>query len=306
MARSNSRPKAADASSALFGADDTIDLLSVFGVLRRRKWLIAAVCCVGTGIAAAIGVQLTPTYTAKALVMLEPRESRVLDVEAVLAGLPPDAAVIATQVGLLQSRTFLSRVMDDLKLFDDPEFNVALRQEGAATGPFAGLPEPVSNLLGALPNEWLIATGLAEEQQPTLESEAPRLGRETAVGNFLKGLAVGNETGSYLISVAYTSEDPAKSARVANRIAETYVSDQLTSKLSATGKASGFLEERIGPLREEVRRAEEAVAQFRSKNGLLDTQGVTLGDQELSSLNAEGHHRAGRSGGQAGEVGPRA
>jgi uncharacterized protein involved in exopolysaccharide biosynthesis len=138
MARSNSRPKAADASSALFGADDTIDLLSVFGVLRRRKWLIAAVCCVGTGIAAAIGVQLTPTYTAKALVMLEPRESRVLDVEAVLAGLPPDAAVIATQVGLLQSRTFLSRVMDDLKLFDDPEFNVALRQEGAATGPFAG------------------------------------------------------------------------------------------------------------------------------------------------------------------------
>jgi len=287
MRKSSSKPNAADASSALFGADDTIDLLSVFGVLRRRKWLIAAVCCVGTGIAAAIGVQLTPTYTAKALVMLEPRESQVLDVKAVLSGLSPDDAVIATQVGLLQSRTFLGRIMNDLKLFDDPEFNVALRQQGAATGAFAGLPEPVANLLSYLPSEWLIATGLAKEQQPTLESEAPRLGRETAVSNFVKGLAVGNEAGSYLISVAFTSEDPAKSARVANRIAETYVADQLSNKLSATGKASGFLEERLGPLKEEVRRAEEAVAQFRAKNGLLDAQGVTLGDQELSSLNAE-------------------
>ena len=61
-------------ANALFGDDDTIDLLSVFGILRRRKWLIMAVCLVGTAIAAAIGVRLTPTFTARASVMIDPRE----------------------------------------------------------------------------------------------------------------------------------------------------------------------------------------------------------------------------------------
>ena len=47
----------------------------------------------------------------------------------------------------------------------------------------------------------------------------------------------------------------------------------LTMSLSATGKASGWLEERIATLKDEVRQAEEAVAQFRAKNNLFDTQG---------------------------------
>lgn len=289
MRRAGTKPKAAvDDGNALFDGDDTIDLMSIFGVLRRRKWLIASVCFVGTAIAAAIGLQVTPTYTAKASVMLEPRESRVVDVEAVLAGLPPDAATIATQIGLLQSRTFLARVMDDLTLFNDPEFNVALRGVPAEEGgPLASLTAPLTNLLGLLPDEWLIATGLATEPQPALESEAPRLGREAALGVFMSGLAVGNEVGSYLLSVSYTSEDRAKAAQIANKIAETYVSDQLTSKLSATGKASGWLDDRVKVLREDVRKAEEAVAVFRVQNNLIDAQGVTLGDQELSELNRE-------------------
>jgi polysaccharide biosynthesis transport protein len=278
-------------ANGLFGDDDTIDLLSVFGILRRRKWLIMAVCLVGTAIAAAIGVNLTPTYTARAAVMVDPREARVVNVEAVLSGLSPDAATMATQVGLLGSRTFLARVMDDLRLFEDPEFNVALRapEAGQGEGVLAALSDPLASITGLLPRDWLIATGLAKDARPALESEAPRLGRELALTIFASGLSVENTAGSYLINISYTSPDRQKAALIANRIAETYVQDQLDSKLTATDKASGWLGQRLEALREEVRQAEQAVADYSAKNNLVATgaEGVTLNDQELSELNQQ-------------------
>lgn len=273
---------------ALFDQDDTIELVSVIGVLRRRKWLILAITGLGTAIAAAIGVQLTPTYTAKSSVMIEPRESRVINVEAVLSGLAPDEATIATQIGILQSRSFLGRAMDDMKLFDDAEFNTALRQDEPETGgPIADLLAPVQQLLSFLPAEWLIASGIAEEPAPALESDAPRIGRELAISNFVKALTIQNEASSYLISINATSEDPSKAAAIANRLSELYVSDQLNTKVSATDQASGWLQERIAALRDEVRKNEEALNQYRASKGLLDAQGVALNDQTLSDVNKE-------------------
>lgn len=286
MGTSSKTAKSAS-GDGLFDQDDTIELVSVMGVLRRRKWLILAITGLGTAIAAAIGVQLTPTYTAKASVMIEPRESRVIDVEAVLSGLAPDEATIATQIGILQSRSFLARAMDDMKLFDDPEFNVALRGDEAASGPVADLLAPVQKVLAFLPAEWLIATGLAQDSAPALESDAPRIGRESAISNFVKALTIQNEINSYLISVNATSEDPVKAAAIANRLAELYVNDQLDTRVTASDQASGWLEERIVALREEVRNNEESLNRYKAENGLLDAQGVALNDQQLADINKE-------------------
>lgn len=275
------------ADEALFGEDDTIELLSIFGVLRRRKWLILTVTCLGTAIAAVMGLRLTPTFTAQSSLMLDPRESTVLDVKAVLGGLAPDAATMATQVGLLQSRTFLARVMDDLKLFDDPEFNTALKDDDAPSTGFAALVQPLRDLATLVPSEWLIATGLAQDQQPVLESDAPRVGRESAISNFAKSLQFQNDSSSYLITVSATSLDPQKAALIANRVSELYVGDQINNKLAATGQATGWLQQRLASLKDELRKSDQAVAQFRADNGLYDTQGVTINDQEFSDLNKE-------------------
>ena len=283
----SSRAAKQTSDEAVFGEDDTIELVSIFGVLRRRKWLIIAVAALGTTIAAAVGVQLTPSYTAKSQVMIEPQENKIINVEAVMAGLTPDASVLTTQVGILQSRTFLARVMSDLKLFDDPEFNGALNADQAPSGPIAKLLEPVQQILGFIPQEWLIATGLAKEQPVQLESDAPRIGRESAITTFAKSLTIQNETGSYLISVDANSESPQKASKIANRVVEMYVADQLNAKLSATDQASGWLEERLGSLRQEVRKNDEAVAQYKAKNGLFDAQGESINDQQLSSINTQ-------------------
>jgi polysaccharide biosynthesis transport protein len=275
------------AEKAILGEDDTIDLLNVVGMLRRRKWLIMLVTALGTAAAAFLGMKQTPTYTANAAVMIDPRQLQVTNVEEVISGYPVSTATMATQLGLLRSRDFIASVMTDLNLFDDPEFNSAL---AAAAAPKAALPaflQPLERLLARLPDEWLIATGLADQPPPILESEAPGIARERAISSFVGDTVFLNDGQSYLIQIQFTSPDPDKAAVIANKIAERFVDDQLKGKLSATDKATGWLEQRLAELKVEVQRSDEAVTRFRIENNLADVAGASLNDQELAELNGQ-------------------
>jgi succinoglycan biosynthesis transport protein ExoP len=268
---------------------DTVDLLDAFRVLRRRKWLILTLVLIGTLGGTLYGLQRVPLYTARATVLIEPQRSQVVDVQAVLSGLTPDQATMLTQSRVLQSRNFQARVMEDLRLFDDPEFNAALRTE--TPNPLKqAIQASLDRLMALLPRDWLIAAGLAHEPVPVLESEAPRLTREGAIDTFASQLEVAADGYSYVLGINFTSPDPEKAAQIANRIAEVYVDDQLKSKLFATDRASIWLNERLDTLKEEVRKAEEAVERYRAQNNLVGTGGtggVLLNDQELSDLNRE-------------------
>jgi succinoglycan biosynthesis transport protein ExoP len=277
------------AEKAILGDDESIDVLSVVGILRRRKWLIMLIAALGTAAGAVLGSQQTPMYTATSSVMIDPRQLQVTNIESVLSGLAVNSSTIATQVGLLQSRTFVAKVMDDLHLFDDPDFNPALlgEQPSAMATALPAILQPLEKLISYLPNEWLIASGLASQQEPMLESEAPGLARERAISTFADSTIYNSDGTSYLISINFTSPDPDKAAVIANRIAELFVEDQLKGKLSASDKASDWLEQRIAALRDEVRQSEQAVEAFKVKNNLVSTQGTTLNDQELSDLNKE-------------------
>ena len=278
----------AAAEKAILGEDETIDLLNVVGMLRRRKWLIMLVTALGTAAAAFLGMKQTPTYTANASVMIDSRQLQVTNVEQVISGMPISTATMATQLGLLRSRDFISSVMSDLNLFDDPEFNTALAD--AAAAPSTSLPgflQPLEQLIAQLPDEWLIATGLASQPQPVLESEAPALTRERAILRFMSGAVFINDGQSYLIQVQFTSPDPDKAAVIANKIAERFVDDQLRGKLSATDKATGWLEQRLAELKVEVQKSDQAVARYKVDNNIVEAGGGTLNDQELADLNGQ-------------------
>ena len=257
-------------------------------MLRRRKWLIMLVTALGTAAAAFLGMKQTPTYTANSSVMIDSRQLQVTNVEQVISGMPISTATMATQLGLLRSRDFILSVMSDLNLFDDPEFNTALAD--AAAAPSTSLPDflqPLEQLIAQLPDEWLIATGLASQPQPVLESEAPALTRERAILRFMSGAVFINDGQSYLIQVQFTSPDPDKAAVIANKIAERFVDDQLRGKLSATDKATGWLEQRLAELKVEVQKSDQAVARYKVDNNIVEAGGGTLNDQELADLNGQ-------------------
>lgn len=266
-----------------------IDIKDLLAILKRRRWVILSTVLLMTTLAVLVGLQITPKYTAKALVMIDPRLANVVDVEAVVQGLGTDASTVETQMRVIKSRDSIERVMDQLALFDDPEFNLALETDDPAGegGPEVKVEGPFERLLSWVPDEWLIASGLAEEPLPVADDAESILEREAAIEEFDDNLKVTQEGRSYVIAISFTSEDPEKAASIANAAAELYVQNQLDTKLGATSKATDWLGERLDTLREEVERAETAVEDFRAKHNLSIAQGVSVREQRLFELNRE-------------------
>lgn len=276
-----------DPAKGLFADSEMIDLVGIFGVLRRRKWSIAAITIAGTVTAYLYGSSVVPIYNAEATLLVEPSDSSVAELDPVNADLSADFNDIATQIRLLQSHNYQARVMEDLGLFDDPEFNSALVDPDAP--PKSALTkfieQPLDTVLAWLPSEWLITSGTAQE--PALESVAPYRTRERALNKFRDSVEFLSDPVAYIITIGFNSPDPEKAARIANRIAEIYVDDQLNNKIFATDRTSAWLEDRLAELEVELREAEEKVGEFRSRNLVGEGEGMTLTQQELSDLNRD-------------------
>src|SRR5262245_45078836 len=91
-------------------------------LLNRRKWHLAGVTVVVCALAGAFLVQLTPEYRATALVMLDPRKARVTNTADVVGGLTLDIPAMQTEIEVLRSVSLLGRVVDKLRLDQDPEY----------------------------------------------------------------------------------------------------------------------------------------------------------------------------------------
>ena len=168
-------------------AEGGIDVKDLLAVLRRRRWVILTTVLVITTLAVLAGLQITPKYTAKTMVMIDSRQAKVMDVQAVLSGLTTDASSVETQMKVLTSRDLVEQAMDKLRLFDDPEFNPALKNPNRATDlQVAG---PLESVLRWVPDEWLIASGLASE--PVIgEQTRAELERREVVERFDRRLKV--------------------------------------------------------------------------------------------------------------------
>ena len=251
--------------------------------MRRRKKLILSTVLLLTSLAVLVGLQLTPKYTATAMVMIDPRKSNVVDVEAVIQGLGTDASTVESQIRLISSRFQLERLAGDLGIFDDPEFNAALRNPDRNVQlQVAG---PLETLVSWLPESWLVATGLAAEPIELAEIDIPYLQHEATIEEFARGLKVTPEGRSYVIKIAFTSQSPKKAANVVNAAANRYVDMLREEKVGRTELATGWLSQRLDELRREVEIAEGAVEQYRTENNINDVNGVSLNEQRLFDVN---------------------
>jgi capsular exopolysaccharide synthesis family protein len=250
-------------------------LRSLAMMARRRVKMIVVLVVLGTAAAAYQGYSKQPMYTAQTLVMLEPKESRILDLEAVAAGLSSDTTAVETQVKLLTSPVFLTRLADRL----GPP--ASSRGQGSGDGG-----DPLVKLVSLLPEDWLIATGLADEK--ILAAADPETSREELLekqaAGYEDGLKVKQEGRSLVLSISYTSPEPAEAAKVANTLAAFYIEDQIGDKLGATKKATDWLEVRMAELKGELEEAEQAAERFRSEHKLLESRGLQMDSQQVMNL----------------------
>jgi polysaccharide biosynthesis transport protein len=259
--------------------DAPLDLRVVADFIRRRWLPVLATAIVFVGLAFLGLMTITPRYTAAAEVLLEPRKANIFGSEAVLPDISLDSSAIDSQMSVIVSINLLRRVVEDLKLTDDPEF-------GAPGGP--GLLDTLKGyVMGLFPQE---ASPDTEADAAAPEQEAIPPDVLDAVFRLRESLAVSRVGREYVIVIAVTSETPEKAARLANAVADAFVVNRLNTRYEAAKRASAWLADRMEGLRGQLRLTEEAVARFRREHNLETVSSeskVTIGEQQLAELGAK-------------------
>jgi succinoglycan biosynthesis transport protein ExoP len=92
---------------------------------------------------------------------------------------------------------------------------------------------------------------------------------------------------TYVLDVSVTSEDPAKAARIANAIAQTYLTEQTEVRADSARQVSQSLTARLKELQGRVRDAEDKVEAYKAKNNIVGANGELVNEQQLANLNGQ-------------------
>lgn len=225
-------------------AGASVDVLGLIDMVWRRKWLILATAAAVVALALAALAVIGPRYKATARILIDPREVRVVQNDVVQQGLGNDLLLIESQVEVITSETVLMRVVRQEKLAEDAEF----------VKPADG--------------------GKAAARSP----------EEVALESLAKATKVSRAENTYVIEIAVTTKEPAKSARLANAIAAAYTDDQQDATAKATRTVSNSIEDRLAELQKKLREDEQKVEDYKTANNLSSPDGKPLLDNRLSDL----------------------
>lgn len=100
---------------------DNLDFSYYFGVILKRFWLLLLIVALSVSAAVAVNILMKPVYKTSALMMINREDSGKIDNNSI-SSWTSDEDYYRTQYKLLESRTLLEQVYNDLNLQDYPEF----------------------------------------------------------------------------------------------------------------------------------------------------------------------------------------
>jgi len=240
--------------------EDEIDLLEYWNILRDRKWLIAAVTGGVMALALVLTLLTTPIFRASSTLQIDRETIKVVDVGGLTpAESPYDEDFYQTQYELLQSRALALRVIQDLKLVDNPAF----KDDGASN--------KSAEVKGAAP----VARGLQARERELVD-------------DVLGGLTIEPVRNSRLVKIDYDSPDPVLAARITNAWGQAFIASNLERRLDATSYARKYLEERLAQLKNRLEDSEKQLVQFATAQQIVSVgeDKPSLSAQNLTDLNA--------------------
>lgn len=249
---------------------DELDLGQLFHTLWRGiPWILLSVVMF-TILAGyyAYGVAV-PSYTSTSVVTLESRQEQVVDLTSVMTGLSGDQATINTEIEVIRSRGLVEKLVDQMELIKDPEFNPNLRPEPTIS---------VGKVVG-----WVVGL-IRDPVEP--EPIDPVFERDRVVDLVMRSLSVSNSRQSYVFKITFVTDNPHKSAKMANALAELYIQEQLEVKFEATQKATEWLTERVAQLQINLEVAESAVEEFNSGTTLVNPEALAGLNRQVKDLRA--------------------
>ncbi|MER9030738.1 Wzz/FepE/Etk N-terminal domain-containing protein [Mesorhizobium sp. M0674] len=244
-----------------------IDPLQVVRGISRSKLLIVSTTILGTVLGVAVAVSTPKKYEATTQMVIEPGDLKLSDNDLTQPVGQPDAAlaVVETRIKMVTSGKVLDKVVADLNLVDDPEFN------GQGSGG-----------LGVLS---LIRSILSRQDGPGGGGEVRR--QALAVGNLAKSLSVERSGKSFVVSISATTQSADKSAKIANTTRDVFQQEAAQYQFGMAGRATDQLTAKLDDLRKDVETAERKVEDFRATHDLVDAQGHLISDDQMLKLNEQ-------------------
>jgi succinoglycan biosynthesis transport protein ExoP len=257
------------------------DLQHSLRCLWTRRWTLLLATATGGALAYAAVSSLPPLYTGEARVLVGVQGPRVPNVEAVIADISPDTERVQNESYVLQSRHIAAKVIEELHLDRSPEFNPELALPTFwQKYSWARLEQELPDWLA----DWL--RYLSPPREPAgAPTEASR--RDKLIDRVLANVDVATLGRSHVLSVKAEARDRDLAAAIANAFAEKYLAFQREDKVRTMERVDAFLMQRVTALRDEVKKSDQAVEDYRRTHGLYKSGSGSLTKQQLSELNSQ-------------------
>jgi len=277
-------------------SDSAIDLMHYYRLLMRNLWKIIFFALFIGGFSVFYALSLPPIYFAKTTLLIENQQANILSFEDVYQVDTRDRSYLRTQLEIFKSRAIAERVVDRMRLTEHAQFKSS-DTKSANKLSLGSLKDLLSSVLSNS-EDTQAGTGVLDKKVTTKETvvneemTTPRPSDENGlslrmsiVDRIMKSMVIFPIYGTKLITIQTSSVDPQLAADIANEFAEVFIESHLEAKLEVTQKASAWLSDRLGGLRQTLRESERELQDFREREQLVDTGDIRSIDvTELKQL----------------------
>ncbi len=243
------------------------DISDVVGIARRGWLPIVAGTALGLVAALALLSLVSPKYKANVDLVVERGLKRYLQSSKLIDEPAFDDSDIWSQIRIISSESIILPVIRSLNLTSDPEFG-GKDAGDANAAPTPTLSSRVKSFLGSKP-------------APVVRSADPE---RVAFEALTRNLYVYRQDGPFVFGISYESKDPQKAAKIANAIAETYLSASVTAKINSTQTVNKLVQDRLAELKSQLNDAESALTQYKMANNLIGIKDKTISSEQLDNL----------------------
>jgi capsular exopolysaccharide synthesis family protein len=264
-------------------SNDNRSLRQYFNIVYKRLPLILALTIVTTAVAAFYMYRQPSVYLARTEMLIEPRKPKGLAKDSININFANDVNYSSTQLQLLQNPDLMMSVVESLGLHRQPNLlgnqskgilatlRSIFSSEKAAENKDASL--PVLTQTSAITD--------SAEQIPLTPEEQARA--ELYASEFLGGLNVEQIEQTNLVNISVKSTNPELAAKVADKIAETFIEQDIKRETQGAEEAYSELSKSIEDLKSTIAGKEIELINF-SGNVPLQEKGGELSASILQNL----------------------
>ena len=252
------------------GAQTETNLREYFFVILKRKWLILSLVLVVTSLVTIQAYREPSIYEAATTIRIEAKPQSPLSNGQIVINTAPDPSFWNTQLKLLENPSLARQVIVTLNLQKDPAFLGGQAQSGV----FDSLKRIFTHErpVTAAKTQSADAPPVGEEQMKDRQFTPEELTALEPYEDSITGnLTVEPVIGTSLVNIRYRHTNPELAQKVANTLADVFITNNLERQESGNSKAEVLLMQAIANYQEKVKKESDARFAFaRDKDLPLD------------------------------------